>query len=82
MNRYLTTLVPHPGGRSRKSTSPDSADQGDGEYEEEYSCCPPPLAMVFISLLVVRLSHNKSIESLLVEHNERDKDFTKIPQLI
>lgn len=33
-----------------------SHTQIDGQYEDEYSCCPPPVCMVIVSVLEI-ISH-------------------------
>lgn len=52
VQRYVHTMVPQ-----RPSLHPQtmSADWPDGMYEEEYSCNPPAIAMVLISIMEIVL---------------------------
>ncbi|XP_076631524.1 rhomboid-4 isoform X1 [Colletes latitarsis] len=51
VQRYVHTMVPQ-----RPSVLQlRSSDYTDGQYEEEYSCKPPPLAMIIISILEITL---------------------------
>lgn len=36
--------------RRRETVVPDSVD---GLYEDEYTCCPPPVGMIIISLIEI-----------------------------
>lgn len=45
--RYIHMVVP-------RRVDP-SQTQIDGQYEDEYSCCPPPVCMVIVSLLEIIL---------------------------
>ncbi|GJQ85974.1 rho-4 [Trypoxylus dichotomus] len=47
LKRYIELLLPP----QRRPTR----DESDGAYEDEYSCCPPPLAMAVISVLEIIL---------------------------
>lgn len=48
VQRYVQGIVP---GRR----VPNVIDQIDGLYEEEYSCWPPPIFMILISLIEIAL---------------------------
>ncbi|XP_014211095.1 protein rhomboid-like [Copidosoma floridanum] len=55
-NRYITTLIPsRPCGQSRTLQGQRSRDFTDGIYEEQYTCNPPALAMIIISLIEIML---------------------------
>ena len=45
--RYIRATVP-----PHKRYTDDEYD-GSGDYEREYTCCPPPVLMIIISLLEV-----------------------------
>lgn len=57
MNTYIRLIVP----RQRRQRVPTEGLQGlqavqslddvDGSYEEQYACCPPPIAMFLISVI-------------------------------
>ncbi|XP_051168874.1 rhomboid-related protein 2 [Leptopilina boulardi] len=56
VHRYVHSLVPHRpimGGTMRSARY--SSDLPDGQYEEEYSCHPPAVAMIIISILEIIL---------------------------
>ncbi|XP_046735319.1 rhomboid-related protein 2 isoform X2 [Diprion similis] len=56
VQRYVHCMVPQRRLASQVSrTSHYSSDTTDGLYEEEYSCNPPAIAMVIISLLEITL---------------------------
>lgn len=46
LSRYVHFVVPQ-GGRDRS--------QPDGQYEDEYTCCPPPVGMILISIIELLL---------------------------
>ncbi|KAF5285142.1 hypothetical protein FQA39_LY16831 [Lamprigera yunnana] len=46
ISRYVNIVVPH---RRGDTTQPD------GQYEDEYTCCPPPVGMILISLVEIIL---------------------------
>jgi len=57
-NKYIHyTIVPR--GLPRLRTR--GLDHTDGDYEDEYSCNPPALCMVIVSLIEVSFFHNKLI---------------------
>lgn len=50
LNNYIRyTIVPREPPRLRTS----GVDHTDGDYEDEYSCNPPALCMVIVSLIEV-----------------------------
>lgn len=46
VSRYIHYVVPRVGGEQT---------QTDGQYEDEYTCCPPPVGMIIISLVEIIL---------------------------
>ncbi|XP_047516837.1 rhomboid-related protein 2 isoform X3 [Pieris napi] len=57
--RYVHSIIPHRGpidttGRW-SGFQPVSSSDGDGTYEEEYSCWPPAISMIIISLVEIVL---------------------------
>lgn len=49
-NKYIHyTIVPRGPSRLRST----GLDRTDGEYEDEYSCNPPALCMIIVSLIEV-----------------------------
>ncbi|XP_015114485.1 rhomboid-related protein 2 isoform X2 [Diachasma alloeum] len=55
INRYVHTMVPCRPTLSTQLSARISADFPDGQYEEEYSCRPPPVAMIIISIIEIIL---------------------------
>ncbi|XP_053989597.1 rhomboid-related protein 3 isoform X1 [Hylaeus volcanicus] len=49
VQRYVHSMIP------QRPCSVQRRDYTDGQYEEEYSCKPPPLAMIIISMLEIIL---------------------------
>lgn len=52
VQRYVQSMVPQ---RPTTFQIARSSDITDGQYEEEYSCKPPALAMIIISILEIIL---------------------------
>lgn len=52
LTRYVHRMVPQ---RPCLATQSSSADFTDGQYEEEYSCRPPAIAMILISIIEIAL---------------------------
>ncbi|XP_063982276.1 rhomboid-related protein 2-like isoform X2 [Diachasmimorpha longicaudata] len=55
INRYVHTMVPCRPTLSTQLSARISTDFPDGQYEEEYSCRPPPVAMIIISIIEIIL---------------------------
>ena len=56
IQRYVNKMVPQrPTVSSVMQTERFSADMLDGLYEEEYSCRPPAIAMIIISIVEIIL---------------------------
>ncbi|XP_033216048.1 rhomboid-related protein 3 [Belonocnema kinseyi] len=56
MHRYVHSLIPHrPSMSGSLRSARYSSDLPDGQYEEEYSCNPPAVAMIIISILEILL---------------------------
>ena len=56
MQRYVHSLVPtRPSMSGSLRSARYSSDLPDGQYEEEYSCHPPAVAMIIISILEIIL---------------------------
>ncbi|XP_035448528.1 rhomboid-related protein 2 isoform X2 [Spodoptera frugiperda] len=57
--RYVHSIIPHRGPVDTTGTwtgfRPVTRSDGDGTYEEEYSCWPPAVCMIFISLVEIIL---------------------------
>ncbi|KAK0183062.1 hypothetical protein PV327_001137 [Microctonus hyperodae] len=53
LTRYINTMVPQRPTLSTQQSTRFSADLTDGQYEEEYSCRPPAIAMIIISIIEV-----------------------------
>ncbi|KAJ8985218.1 hypothetical protein NQ317_018247 [Molorchus minor] len=52
--RYIDTYIRYvlpPQHRHAQLPTNESLEDGEGLYEEHYSCCPPPLAMFIISVI-------------------------------
>lgn len=47
---YVMRTIPP---RQKRCRELEIYSDTDGEYEDEYKCCPPPLGMICISLLMV-----------------------------
>lgn len=45
MNRYIKTVIP-------RRRMPEQTTVVDGDFEDEYTCCPPPVGMLLISLMI------------------------------
>ncbi|KAF4527186.1 hypothetical protein B566_EDAN006112 [Ephemera danica] len=44
MSGYVRTIVP---------PRPSSEPRPDGEYEDQYKCCPPPIALIILSIIEI-----------------------------
>ncbi|XP_012524185.1 rhomboid-related protein 3 isoform X2 [Monomorium pharaonis] len=55
VQRYVHCLVPQRPTHALRQTSLGSSDYPDGLYEEEYSCRPPAVAMIIISIIEIIL---------------------------
>ncbi|XP_077256193.1 rhomboid-4 isoform X4 [Temnothorax americanus] len=53
VQRYLHCMIPQ--RPTQRQTSVGSSDYPDGLYEEEYSCRPPAVAMIIISIIEIIL---------------------------
>ncbi|KAG7197980.1 hypothetical protein KM043_016209 [Ampulex compressa] len=54
VQRYVHSMVPQR-PTAAPQFAPRSSDYPDGQYEEEYSCRPPAVAMIIISILEIML---------------------------
>ncbi|KAL0114006.1 hypothetical protein PUN28_011370 [Cardiocondyla obscurior] len=55
VQRYVHSMIPQRPSRALRQTSVGSSDYPDGLYEEEYSCRPPAVAMIIISIIEIIL---------------------------
>ncbi|XP_018043966.1 PREDICTED: protein rhomboid isoform X3 [Atta colombica] len=55
VQRYVQCVIPQRPCRTLRQTSVGSSDYPDGLYEEEYSCRPPAIAMIIISIIEIIL---------------------------
>ncbi|XP_012224628.1 rhomboid-related protein 2 isoform X3 [Linepithema humile] len=55
VQRYVHSVIPQRPTRALRQTSVGSSDYPDGLYEDEYSCRPPAIAMIIISLIEIIL---------------------------
>ncbi|XP_011702330.1 PREDICTED: rhomboid-related protein 3 isoform X3 [Wasmannia auropunctata] len=55
VQRYVHCMIPQRPTRALRQTSVGSSDYPDGLYEEEYSCRPPAVAMIIISIVEIIL---------------------------
>lgn len=55
LQRYIHSMVPQRPSIRQSRITAMSSDWPDGLYEEEYSCSPPPLTMVTISVIEIFL---------------------------
>ncbi|EZA49680.1 rhomboid-related protein 3-like isoform X3 [Ooceraea biroi] len=55
VQRYVHSVIPQRPTRAMRQTSVGSSDYPDGLYEDEYSCRPPAVAMIIISLIEIIL---------------------------
>ncbi|XP_018375923.1 PREDICTED: rhomboid-related protein 3 isoform X3 [Trachymyrmex cornetzi] len=55
VQRYVQCVIPQRPCRTLRQTSVGSSDYPDGQYEEEYSCRPPAIAMIIISIIEIIL---------------------------
>ncbi|XP_032671526.1 rhomboid-related protein 3 isoform X3 [Odontomachus brunneus] len=55
MQRYVQSVIPQRPSRAMRQTSVGSSDYPDGLYEDEYSCRPPAVAMIIISIVEIIL---------------------------
>ncbi|XP_011059615.1 PREDICTED: protein rhomboid isoform X4 [Acromyrmex echinatior] len=55
VQRYVQCVIPQRPCRALRQTSVGSSDYPDGLYEEEYSCRPPAIAMIIISIIEIIL---------------------------
>ncbi|XP_014487144.1 PREDICTED: rhomboid-related protein 3-like isoform X3 [Dinoponera quadriceps] len=55
MQRYVQSVIPQRPCRAMRQTSVGSSDYPDGLYEDEYSCRPPAVAMIIISIIEIIL---------------------------
>ncbi|XP_011871468.1 PREDICTED: protein rhomboid isoform X3 [Vollenhovia emeryi] len=55
VQRYVHSVIPQRPTRAIRQTSMGSSDYPDGLYEEEYSCRPPAVAMIIISIIEIIL---------------------------
>ncbi|CAL1683163.1 unnamed protein product [Lasius platythorax] len=55
VQRYVHSMIPQRPTRAMRQTSVGSSDYPDGLYEEEYSCRPPAIAMIIISIIEIIL---------------------------
>ncbi|XP_030748182.1 rhomboid-related protein 2-like isoform X2 [Sitophilus oryzae] len=59
VNNYMHFILPNqkpkykPTGRRAPRSVEEGQSEVDGPYEEEYSCLPPPIGMVFISIMEI-----------------------------
>ncbi|XP_012272041.1 protein rhomboid isoform X2 [Orussus abietinus] len=62
VQRYVHTMVPQRPTISGSLQARYSSDLPDGQYEEEYTCNPPAVAMIIISILEISLFLYDAIE--------------------
>ncbi|XP_029664295.1 protein rhomboid isoform X4 [Formica exsecta] len=55
VQRYVHSMIPQRPTRTMRQTSVGSSDYPDGLYEDEYSCRPPAIAMIIISIIEIIL---------------------------
>ncbi|XP_029169925.1 protein rhomboid isoform X3 [Nylanderia fulva] len=55
VQRYVHCVIPQRPTRTMRQTSVGSSDYPDGLYEDEYSCRPPAIAMIIISIIEIIL---------------------------
>ncbi|XP_070161080.1 rhomboid-related protein 2 isoform X4 [Polyergus mexicanus] len=55
VQRYVHSMIPQRPTRTMRQTSGGSSDYPDGLYEDEYSCRPPAIAMIIISIIEIIL---------------------------
>ncbi|KAL6436015.1 hypothetical protein ACFW04_005675 [Cataglyphis niger] len=55
VQRYVHSMIPQRPSRTMRQTSVGSSDYPDGLYEDEYSCRPPAIAMIIISIIEIIL---------------------------
>ncbi|XP_011259776.1 protein rhomboid isoform X3 [Camponotus floridanus] len=55
VQRYVQSVIPQRPSRTMRQTSMGSSDYPDGLYEDEYSCRPPAIAMIIISIIEIIL---------------------------
>ncbi|XP_018400118.1 PREDICTED: rhomboid-related protein 3 isoform X2 [Cyphomyrmex costatus] len=55
VQRYVHCVIPQRPCRALRQSSVGSSDYPDGLYEEEYSCRPPAIAMIIISIIEIIL---------------------------
>ncbi|XP_011641216.1 protein rhomboid isoform X3 [Pogonomyrmex barbatus] len=55
VQRYVHSVIPQRPSRAMRQSSMGSSDYPDGLYEEEYSCRPPAIAMIIISIIEIIL---------------------------
>ncbi|XP_072745583.1 rhomboid-related protein 2 isoform X3 [Anoplolepis gracilipes] len=55
VQRYVHSMIPQRPTRTMRQTSVGSSDYPDGLYEDEYSCRPPAVAMIIISIIEIIL---------------------------
>lgn len=55
IQRYVHSMIPQRPSRTLRQTSVGSSDYPDGLYEDEYSCRPPAVAMIIISIIEIIL---------------------------
>ncbi|XP_011135622.1 rhomboid-related protein 3 isoform X3 [Harpegnathos saltator] len=55
VQRYVQSVIPQRPSRTMRQTSVGSSDYPDGLYEDEYSCRPPAVAMIIISIVEIML---------------------------
>ncbi|KAJ8711215.1 hypothetical protein PYW07_008457 [Mythimna separata] len=77
--RYVHSIIPHRGpvdttGPWTGFRAVTSSDRGDGTYEEEYSCWPPAVCMILISLVEIVLFCYDAAEG----HTKADGTIAKL----